>query len=193
MITDCHKSVTAMPDRRATAVYASIADHNFSGSRYSIEDRVTAATHFLVTGNMAQVSKATGIPETTLSGWRKSEWWVPLVADLRSEYDEELDGKLTGLLHRAVDALICGLDRGDTVLVRGSTGSYESRQKSVSARDLAVISGIIYDKRALLRRMPTSIRDDGCQDKLKAMAEKFGQIADTYREKQSVFVSNQET
>lgn len=119
---------------------------------------------------MAQVSRMTGIPESTLSNWRKSAWWPPLLGDLRSQYDEELDGKLTGLLHNAVDRLWQAVDSGDTVLVRGKAGVHETRQKPVSGRDLAVISGILFDKRSLLRRLPTTIRADSTKERLEAVA-----------------------
>lgn len=140
---------------------------------------------------MAQVSRLTGIPETTLSGWRKTDWWAKLVADLRSEYDEELDGKLAGCLHRAVDALFSGIDKGDEVLVRDKDGSYSIRQKPVSSRNLVVITGIVYEKRALLRRMPTSIREEPSRNRLEAIAARFEEIAESYREKRVRVISDQ--
>lgn len=191
MIAVSHKSPTSVSERRASSVHSALANYDFSGSRYSSEARIDAAANFLVTGNVAQVSRLTGIPETTLSGWRKSDWWVKLVADLRREYDEELDGKLTGCLHRAVDALFSGIDSGDEVLVRGKDGSHSLRQKPVSSRDLAVITGIVYDKRALLRRMPTSIREDRSKDRLEAMAARFEKIAESYRAGQAKVVNDQ--
>ena len=190
MITDPHKIPTAPSEKSASRIYGALAELDVSGSRYSTQDRLTAAANFLVTGNMAQVSRLTGIPETTLSGWRRSEWWAELGADLRSQYDEELDGKLTGVLHNAVDSLIAAIDTGDTVLVKGAAGEHEQRQKPLSGRDLAVVTGIIYDKRALLRRMPTSIRENASGDKLQAMAERFEEIANRYRENQAKVVSD---
>jgi hypothetical protein len=44
------------------------------------------------------------------------------------------------------------LENGDPVLISG-----EIRRTPVSARDLAMVAAIVYDKRALLREDPTAI------------------------------------
>ena len=65
------------------------------GSKYTDEDRRRVAVEYLITGNMKKVAKSTGIPETTLSGWKQSEWWDGLVVEVRTEKGEEPDANLT--------------------------------------------------------------------------------------------------
>jgi hypothetical protein len=65
----------------------------------------------------------------------------------------ELDGAFTRIIHKATDELLDRLNNGDAVLIDG-----EVRRKPVSARDLALISGIAHDKRALIRRQKLSLQ-----------------------------------
>jgi hypothetical protein len=69
-----------------------------------------------------------------------------LLAEVRAEKGNELDGAFTRIIHEATDQLMDRLKNGDPVLVAG-----QIKRKPVSARDLALVSAITYDKRALAR------------------------------------------
>jgi hypothetical protein len=56
--------------------------HTNKGSHYTDEQRYQAAIEYAVKGNMAKVSKALGIPESTLCNWKKETWWDEQVAVL---------------------------------------------------------------------------------------------------------------
>ena len=56
-----------------------------SGSKYSDEDRRRAVVEYFVAGNMKLVAERTGIPRTTLNGWKQSDWWDELLVTLRHE------------------------------------------------------------------------------------------------------------
>ena len=44
-------------------------------SPYTDEQRRSAALLYAIKGNQALVGRELDIPETTLSAWRKTEWW----------------------------------------------------------------------------------------------------------------------
>ncbi len=59
-------------------------------------------------------------------------------------------------------------------------GGYEERRVPVSARDLAVIAGISYDKRRLSQNQPTSIKGDS--KKIEELIKKFQAISQQHQE-----------
>ncbi len=77
-------------------------------------------------------------------------WFGTLLAKVRAEKGSELDGAFTRIIHEATDQLMDRLKNGDPVLVAGKI-----KRKPVSARGLALVSAITYDKRALCRNQPT--------------------------------------
>ena len=44
------------------------------GSKYTDQQRMEVAVLYAISGNAKKVAKATGIPRTTIVGWKKSEW-----------------------------------------------------------------------------------------------------------------------
>jgi hypothetical protein len=124
------------------------------GSHYTDEQRREAVGHYVVLGTWQAVSKTTGIPHRTLTDWSHQPWFATLYAEVRAGKNSELDGALTRIIHKATDELLDRLQNGDAVLIDG-----EVKRKPVSARDLAMVAGIIYDKRALARNQPIAIPD----------------------------------
>ena len=123
-----------------------------AGSLYSDEQRREAVTQYVLLGNWRRVSQATGIPQRTLNDWATRPWFATLIAEVRAEKATELDGALTRIIHEATDQLLDRLRHGDHVLVGGKL-----ERKPLAARDLAIVAGIVYDKRALSRNQPTVI------------------------------------
>lgn len=103
------------------------------GSCYTDEERRMAAAHHAVLGSMAEVSRRAGTPETTLSGWRKQAWWMELVAAVRSEHDDLLGSRMTGLIDDTLEALRYRLQNGEDVLTKDG-----ARRVKVRSRDLAI-------------------------------------------------------
>ena len=79
---------------------------------------------------------------------RTSCAWM-LSVEVRAEKGSELDGAFTRIIHEATDQLLDRLKNGDPVLVAG-----QMKRKLISARDLALVSAITYDKRTLCRNQP---------------------------------------
>src|SRR5664279_1514948 len=124
-----------------------------AGSHYSDQQRREAVASYLVLGAWRKVSDATHIPLRTLTDWSIQPWFGTLIAELRAEMGDELDGALSSIIHEGTSQLLDRLKNGDAVLVAG-----EVKRKPVSARDLALVSAIAYDKRALVRQQPERAR-----------------------------------
>jgi len=119
-------------------------------------------------------SRLTGIPYATVNTWRSKEWYAQAIELIRSQLDEQLDGKMTHVLNKGINKLEERLEQGDPVVNRNGEVTY----KPVSAKDSAIISSIFFDKRNLLRNKPTSITSNQSTDeRLQHLADKFREIA----------------
>jgi hypothetical protein len=140
---------------------------------YSDEEKLSAVTLYVLTGNMEEVCRRTGFPSVTLHGWKHSEWWDRSLTDVRREHIQDLDGKFTDLIDSAMlevkDRLLYGDEKTTAKGVR-------YRQK-VSAKDASVVAAVFYDKRQIGRSLPTSISGNQGEG-LAAMLQEFRALAD---------------
>jgi len=141
------------------------------GSQYSPEDRLQAATLYVISGNMRKVSQETGIAEGTLSEWKnKSEWWQELVEVIRTEKSDIIDAGYQEIVIKGVAAQIDRIDNGDYVQDKEGIIS----RVPVKLRDLTVATGIGLDKLRLIRNMPTSISSNAStESRLNQLAEQM--------------------
>ena len=145
------------------------------GSKYSDEDRRRAVVEYFVAGNMTIVAERTGIPRTTLNGWRQTEWWDEMLVELRQEKGDELDAKLTKLIDSAFDQAHDRVENGDYRLTKDG----KLIRVPMSGRDLTIAGATAYDKQRLHRNQPTAIK--GKSEGLEELKEKFIQIERDYQ------------
>ena len=144
-----------------------------SGSKYTDEDRRNVVVHYAVLGNFKKVSEYTGIPDNTIGHWKNhSDWWEPLLEQVRAEKKDELDATLSRTIESATQRLEQRIDLGDAFITKDGDIAF----KPVSARDLATVTGIIFDKRQLLRSAPTSIKAESTDARLNSLAEKVREL-----------------
>ena len=139
------------------------------GSSYSDKDRYEAATLYAIHGQLSPIVKATGIPQQTLTDWKKTEWWDGLVSELRSSRQDEHISRYHTLAEKAIEAAERGID-----------GLAGDKLSASDIRSLATVGAISTDKARLLANQPTSI--SGKSSDLTALAERFKAIeADSRR------------
>ena len=117
-----------------------------TGSKYTDEQRKQAAVQYAITGLLTAVSKDTGIPETTLSAWMRSEWAHELIAEVRSEKQNEH----IALYHELTTKSLKKAEKGISKL----------KAKGLKAGDikaLVITGAAATDKARLLLNQPTSI------------------------------------
>lgn len=140
--------------------------------KYRPEDRIYAATCWVVLGSREKASQHCGVPADTIGYWMRTTWWKNLVKLVRRAYQDELDAKLTGVIHDGVDALQDRVENGN-FRVNPATG--ELHRVPLSSTELARDAvGILFDKRALIRGDPTSRTEKiSSEEILKQLAAQF--------------------
>lgn len=158
-------------------LYQLLADH---ASPYSVDDRLKACMLYAAEGNMAEVSRKTGLEYQTLKTWKTYEWWPVALDWCRRHKQDELDGMLTGVIQDAVLEVADRIKEGDWIVKKD--GGRE--RLPMKGREIAITLGVLYDKRALIRGQATSHTSNVGQDtKLKILEDKFKQFANFLDEK----------
>jgi hypothetical protein len=138
------------------------------------DKKVEAATLWAATRNMKQVAALSKVSLRKLNEWKKEPWWMNVVSRCQKEKNDELDGMLTGVIHRAAEIISERLENGNIV--------YDFRRKEyvripVQLRDLTIVQGILFDKRQLLRGEATSRTENlTSMQKLEELKQAFLQI-----------------
>lgn len=144
-------------------------------TKYTPADKLAALTAYLITGSFEKASTHCAVPAQTIKSWKnKSEWWPALSAEIKKEKNDELEGMLTGILHKGLEDVIDRLEKGDTYYDARRGETYILPPKT---KDVATVVAMLFDKRALMRGDPTrrveSVSTDQRLSKLKEQFEKF--------------------
>jgi transposase-like protein len=136
-----------------------------NGVSWTREQKQDAALQYAINGSLVKTRKATGIPETTLSNWRRNDdEWLELIAEVRSEKTDE---------HRAQYSKILDLAHKQTI----------KELPNATAQQASIIGGVAFDKLRLIDNQPTSI--SSTTGGMKALVDKFNDLADKWDEKQA--------
>lgn len=142
------------------------------GSKYTDEQRIEAAIQYAATGSLAKVEQLTGIPDSTVSDWRKQEWWDEAVGKVRSEKEAEHRAKYSQIVDKAQAVTLAKLDDS-------------------SAAQANLIACQATDKVRLADNMPTSIRGDSSS--MKELAAEFRRISQDNKNIKNSVVSEQDS
>ena len=55
------------------------------GSKYTDEQRISAAVIYAAKGTYSAVIREMNIPKSTLSNWSKADWWDDVLVEVRTE------------------------------------------------------------------------------------------------------------
>lgn len=142
------------------------------------EKKIEVVTIYAVVGNVQKTSDLTDVSPNTIRAWRKEEWFRKILDEIRDENDEKIDVKFTEIVEKALDQVLERLEKGETVVTKGG----ELVTKPLSARDLALISAIMVDKRNLLRGRPTTRTETVTNaQQLEKLATQFADLANKRR------------
>ena len=115
-----------------------------------------------------------GIKEHTAKAWRRTDWWGRIESAARMVASQTADRKLSKVLDKSLSKLTERLDKGDPYTAQGQV-----KFKPVAARDLAIILGVVYDKRALIRGEATTLTGEAKteEERLQELSEAFKEIS----------------
>jgi hypothetical protein len=134
------------------------------------EARLVAAATLESTGDKSQAAIAAGVSQATLDGWLAADWWPVAAEAARQSFNESLTGQMAGIAKQALGKLAERISRGDEQMDRnGKVHTVE-----VGAKDLAVISALMVDKRQLVAGKPTSISGTIAREELLAALRQQG-------------------
>lgn len=136
------------------------------GSKYTDDIRKQAAISYAIQGNAAAVGRELGISETTLSDWRKQEWFVAITEEVRSQNADRITAQAQKIIDSATDITL-------------------EKLPDASAKDAATIGAIWYDKLRLSLSLPTSISSNNTSGQINALMDKFAELSQQWDEKQS--------
>ena len=137
----------------------------------------TVADFFLlyVSGTpIREAARACDIKEDCAKAWRRSDWWGRVESAARMVASQTADRKLSKVLDNSLKKLTERIDKGDPYTAQGQV-----RFKPVSAKDLAIILGVVYDKRALIRGEATTLTGEAKteEERLQELSEAFKEIS----------------
>jgi transposase-like protein len=69
--------------------------------RYSDAQKLDAIKLYLMSGNMSAVAVATKIPLITLQTWKKTQWWMTMVNELRNEGNIVLSERMRKVVEKS--------------------------------------------------------------------------------------------
>lgn len=129
---------------------------------------------YFETGNAVKSAQIVGIHKNTAHEWTKAPWFEKAIKELKRSLDKQMDGRITKILAKSLDALEDRIEKGDTKVLSTKDGIFRE-QVPVSARDLAVVTGVLFDKRAAIRKTPEV--DDQAESALERIANKLRQYS----------------
>lgn len=165
--------------KESSELYQLMTDSKYT---YSVDDRLQAVMLYVTEGNMKKVERMTGIPYVTLNVWKESEWWPAALQFCHKRKDKELELRFSRVIHDTVSEIHDRVINGDW---KYNAKKDEKQRIPMSGKDLALVMGVIHDKRQLLRGDATSltVSKDSQSDKLKALEQKFNEFSSQLKAK----------
>lgn len=80
------------------------------------DEKRAAAAAYVLLGSYYAAAREVGVPYTTVKNWARQGWWSEMVSNLRSEHDDEISGKVSQILSKALDNLLDRMEHGDIVV-----------------------------------------------------------------------------
>jgi len=125
---------------------------------------------------MKSICNGSPVSYGSASKWRReASWFEEALSIAREIAISRTDGKMSKLLESSLDSLQSRLDRGDPYIAKDGSVKY----KPVTAHHAAQITSIIFDKRALLRNQPTTIKGEkeiSTEERLNNLGKRFEEM-----------------
>jgi hypothetical protein len=145
------------------------------GQTWPIEKRVEVVSQWLVVGNMKQVAAISGVPYDLVRKWKGQPWWADLEREIRATQNIELDGKLSKIVDKSLEAVLDRVEHGDFIYDQ-KTG--EVRRKPAALRDLHRVAVDTISKRELIRtEEKTDQAKISVEDHLKMIAQELVKLS----------------
>lgn len=174
VIDELRDMLAPSPEKRESGWELDLNDLYAKNSKYPPEQKLYAVLCYMVDGTSIKAGKRSGVDPATIRWWKsEAVWWEPALKELRRQYQDKLDANLTRLIHTVSTEIEDRILNGD----ERANKDGEIYNIKVSAKEMATILGILYDKRALLRGDPTSNPGKGNNSQLDSLTKRFEDFA----------------
>lgn len=144
---------------------------------WSEKQKHEAVAAYLLLGNMAEVSRMTGIPHITLRKWKAMPWWAEAEQEVKRASKLELSGKLRKAIELSNLAIEDRLQNGEFVF-NPKTG--EVIRRPVSADTAVKVLDKLIDKQILLEKtadQAAHVTQEGVMERLQKIADELTRFA----------------
>lgn len=145
------------------------------GNWWPQDKKIEAATVFAVTRNFERTSDLVKMPVATLKRMATEAWWFETIEKVKKGRNDALDAKITETLDHTLDLI------QDRVL--NGESHYNSKKEEIyklplKAKDAAIVTSILFDKRQLIRGEATTRTEAvTSEQKLLALKDNFEKLA----------------
>lgn len=129
-----------------------------------------AVRRFMTCGSLAQVGREMQIPVQDLYKASRSAWWIQEIGLRKRMEQAALDARYSTILESSLDALEERLIEGEDYFDKDGC----KYKKKLTASTLIKMVEVLFDKRQLLRGLPTS--NDAASGKLAELARKLEEL-----------------
>lgn len=166
---------TLEEEKKQTDNYLDVSSLNDTDcTTYSREQKASAATYYALTGNLTTAADQAGVPSERVRRWKRdAPWFQEIVDQVHKQKSDEFNAKATLIIEDCIEAIVERIQKGEETVV--SNGKVVT--KNISARDLAYILSVAFDKKQLNTGKATSIRQNSTDDMLKKLKSEFLKIA----------------
>lgn len=166
--------------KREVDLFKIIKSKPTATSKWDKKDVIKFAKAYMVHGNLSKATDEVGLGIHTTRMWMSKDWWPILLEEIKYSQSIALDGQYTKILFKALEQVVERLENGDEVVV-----GKELVRRKISARDAALISAIMFDKRQVARGDPTQIQQNNfnIDERLESLTAAFETIAKKANEK----------
>jgi len=153
-------------------------------NKYTWDDKVVVASKFQQLGNVRLVSELTGVPYQTILDWRKTEWWIDLLDELKQIKRSKAGTKLAEIIELGTDVVQDRLVNGDFIL-NNKTG--EIARKPVSLRDAAQVVNNLITRQIQMEELAEKLvhRKESIKETLVLLQKEFAKFSREQQKKEA--------
>lgn len=142
---------------------------------YPEKVKIEAATLWAVTRDIKRVAEIMDIYPSVIRLWMKEPWWDNIISQVRKEKNEELDSKLSEVIHKTVEVIKDRVENGEVQVDRRTKEEFRVPLNTQAATRVLEVT---FKERQLLRgEATTNVQSTSTDKKLEQLAEQFKTIA----------------
>jgi hypothetical protein len=147
----------------------------YTGYDYSDKQKEEAITLYLALGNMAEVSRVTGIQANRLRLWKKEDWWKERSAELQSSESIQVSKRIKKIVDTSLDVMEDRLTEGNY--------QYDQRQGKlvrvpVNAKEAGDLFAKSLDRKVILDKLVSDMetREEDLDKLNKTLESRLGVV-----------------